>query len=954
MTKDRYHRTWMRGGIPTLTFAVVLLVGACDFQLLEPLEVPRWGISLTIPLINKSYPLIDVVDSSTIFHDTTSQELQIEFRGDLDTTTIDSSFLEVSLPAAASPPPINESVNAPDAADFFVVLAETVTVTISLADLLNDAGFPLPASLPVGFDIGIPQFNWNAVADSPVDQQEGPFQIIDTTALVADNDFIQRFRYVQLDGAALTSRFYTNVISTDFPENIDTVDIALVANPLAVNHLTTALAPNTSDAQTTDLASAQLGSEMAVGIHVVLPTVGSDPTILANTDPSITLEVILEVGGVDSLAITTARTSLLPSPPDPLPLPGTIEITEGVLRSPVTAPINQISLSNLGTSLPFDILFQLTFPNFASSPAKADSLIFGPYTLQKGQPLVNQDASIAGYTFYNPAGGGPLTEFNYELVVDILEKDIVLPLDGSPLGNFLADFEFGDGDGDGLGDLHFESITGNFFLTFDTVPTTIDDIPTGFAGFEFGRLSLSLLLRNQIELPVMLNLELKGKRTLEGDSVSVPINADINFPGAPGAPAANGDTAYTLIIMDGDAVRTYWLPQGARDTSDAWYRATTPVPPDSSIVDVMNLPPDILSVGGSAIIRGEGVVEAGKGVWGEFELIAPFAFVLPQEVTFLPVNNIPLPPMDEGTRTQIKTALISASLTSQVSTQFPIGGNISLLISDTTLFSLALDKLDSVDAGIPTQARNGDTTYYDNISAVLAADSIFNVQDIAYYPEKTGGPLSSALGTRARRVEFFTTTGDTFWIGRLFEMELPSPKATNALGHVTAGGDTTQVIAMDADRVAWIASDKTLYMKPLITWYNTPDVRTIQATNTIDFTAFMSFNLTSDIITEVEPLDTVITATAPTMTTVAVDSLLIIDLGTVFGLDSSSATIADLDLSATSGHPGIVSIARIRTDGNTKVMELLGVRRGKAQVTVTGDDGETTPVSVSFYVTVVP
>ncbi len=148
----------MRGGIPALAFAVVLLVGACDFQLLEPLEVPRWGISLTIPLINKSYPLIDVVDSSTIFHDTTSQELQIEFRGDLDTTTIDSSFLEVSLPAAASPPPINESVNAPNAADFFTVVAETVTVTISLVDLLTDAGFPVSPNPP--FDVPIPQFNW--------------------------------------------------------------------------------------------------------------------------------------------------------------------------------------------------------------------------------------------------------------------------------------------------------------------------------------------------------------------------------------------------------------------------------------------------------------------------------------------------------------------------------------------------------------------------------------------------------------------------------------------------------------------------------------------------------------------------------------------------------------------------------------------------------------------------
>ena len=160
---------------------------------------------------------------------------------------------------------------------------------------------------------------------------------------------------------------------------------------------------------------------------------------------------------------------------------------------------------------------------------------------------------------------------------------------------------------------------------------------------------------------------------------------------------------------------------------------------------------------------------------------------------------------------------------------------------------------------------------------------------------------------------------------------------------------------MDAEQVGWIAADQTLYMKPLITFYNTPDVRTIQATNTIDFIAYMSFNLTSDIITEVEPLDTVITATAPTDTTVAVGDTLTIDLDLVIVHETLDITdVENLDLSATSGHPGIVAIGRIFSDGATRKLELKGIRRGTAQVTITADDGETTPVSVPFYVTVVP
>ena len=90
------------------------------------------------------------------------------------------------------------------------------------------------------------------------------------------------------------------------------------------------------------------------------------------------------------------------------------------------------------------------------------------------------------------------------------------------------------------------------------------------------------------------------------------------------------------------------------------------------------------------------------------------------------------------------------------------------------------------------------------------------------------------------------------------------------------------------------------------------------------------------------------------MTRVTVDSLLINDLATVFVHASPDITIMEMDLSATSGHPGIAAIGRIFSDGATRKLELKGIRRGTAQVTITADDGETTPVSVPFYVTVVP
>lgn len=944
-------KRWLPGIVPPFLFVLAIFAGACDFQILESPEVPRWGISLTIPLVDTTYSFAGIVDSQTIFQDPATKDLQIEFSGELDTTSIDSSFLEIALPSEATPSPISESVTAPVAADFFTPMAETVLVAIKLSDLLSDAG--VLVSLPSLFDVPISKELWDNMAGSPVDQVEGPYQIIDTTAMLASNNFIKRFRYVELDGTPLSSSFYTNVISDSFPTVIDTVSLALSATPLSVVHETIALATNTNDAQTTDLASEKLGSSMSVGIHVALPPAGAGGVIIkAGTDPGITLEMILEIGGVDSLGITTARTSLIPTPPDPLPLPGDIEINSGVLRTGVPPSVNEISYdltTGTGPVPPFDILFQVTFPNFSSTPAGTDSLILGPDTLSATNPVVSRTASIEGYTFHNPGGSGPLSAFEYELVAEILEKDVVLPLDGSSLGELQTTFS--------MGDLYFESIDGNFHIEFPTVPTTIENIPTGFAGFQFGRLALRLLLKNEIDLPVRLDLALTGK-TFEGDSITVVIDAPINYPSAPSAPAGNGDTATTLIVLDENAVSTYWLTEGETTISAAWDSTIVTSGSGGTIVDVMNLPPDIILVGGNAVIQGQGVVEAGKGVWGTFDLKAPFAFVLPEEIRILPVNLLTLPPLAPATRENIKTALLSASLTSRVVTNFPFGGNISMLVSDSNLFTISFDKLDAIAAGFPDTVVKQDTTIvYNTVQEALAADSIFSIDHVVYYPETVvAGSPTSPQATTARKVEFFanaTDTVPTFWIGRMFQMELPLPQSVDSNGYVVTPGDSTMVVNLDKEQVGWIAGDSTLYMKPYITFYATPGIRSVQTTNTIGFTSYITFDMSSDILIEEEPLDTIIVATAPDDTTVYVDSTLVIDLGDVFSHNTLSITDKNLDISATSGHPGVVAVGRIYTAGTTRNLELTGVGSGTAKITLTANDNETTPVLTSFYVTVI-
>lgn len=953
--------------LPPSLLAILIIAGACDFQLLEPPEIPRWGFSLTIPLINNTYELSELASNdTTITEDTTTKELRIEFSDALDTTSIDSSFLEVELPASATSQFISETVGGINASDLVTLpVEEQFQLVIELDAMLRGSAFTPFDSVyfPADTNFVIPDSIWNDYIVTTDLEEEESFQIIDTTTAFEDIPFIERMRYLRLGATSYSSKFHTTVQNNNFPTSIDSIRLSLSSGSLlSVIHQENSLIKGNTYDDSTDLAAEKLGSEMELGLAMQLPEAVGDVTVEAGDSAKIAINISIVIGGVDSLAITTAQTSLLPEAPDPLPLPGDIAIISGVLRTPPPgSETNKVTLEGLVNTLPFDILFRLTFPNFA--PTGSDSLTFGPHTLSNGQAPLDETKDLGGNTFRNPAGSSAIEEFEYEVQAYIVAEDISLPLDGSPLGSFQMGIEFGDGNDNGKGDLYFDSMTGDFSISFDAVNTTIQNIPTGFAGFQLGRLSLGLLLRNQIKLPVKLELRLVGRRTFEDDSVSVPINAYINYPDPGGTapdditpiPSGNGDTAYTLIVLDENSVRTYWLYEGETDTSGAWW-STSVAAGDENIVDVLNLPPDVIEVAGAAVIEGEGVVQAGKGIWGEFELVAPFAFVLPQDISFLPVAPIALAPMDETTRQQIQTALLSASLTSQARTNFPFGGKISMLASDTTLFTLALDYLDDIAAGYPTAARTGDTTVYATIEEVLEADSIAGIDRIVFYPEEA---VVSPLVTKARRVEFYTAAGDSFWIGRLFDMELPSPQEVNELGYVTIPGDTSQDIMLDAERVGWIASDTTVYLKSFFTLYGVSGIRTIQSSNWVQFAAYITFDLASDVLgaSEEETDTSQVEVTGIENMTLTIDSTASVYLDSVF-TPPEGTEVRDLELIASTSHAGIAtaSIRTERTGGTTrKVLRVAAVGLGTARIEVSADDNtqdDIDPVTASFLVTV--
>ncbi|MCH7528742.1 MAG: hypothetical protein IH972_04250 [Candidatus Marinimicrobia bacterium] len=468
---------------------------------------------------------------------------------------------------------------------------------------------------------------------------------------------------------------------------------------------------------------------------------------------------------------------------------------------------------------------------------------------------------------------------------------------------------------------------------------------------------MRLFLHNTIQLPVFLDLSMLGL-TDRGDTGYVPIQSELNIP------SVDGDTAHTLIILGKQPAKTYWYD--LFDTVEIIPDSLPPVGPNAiSIVDMLNMAPDTLKVGGSAVVKGKGSIAAGRSVWGEFELIAPFAFIIPYTITFLPADATPVAPMDSSVREQIRTALLSASLTSIVTSYFPIAGNIDMLVSDSTLFPLAFDELDQLTAGIPeTVYTTYDTIIYRSLTDALEADSIMGISHIVYYPESSSaGQATARSGIRATRVEFFATGNDSvpaFWVGRLFDMEIPAAGVDDIWGHVDPDrpGDTTQVIALDAERVNWLTSDETVYVKPMISFYKTDGARTVQSTNSIDFAAYITFEMSSDILVPPKDPDTTqVTAGSIASYSVAVDSTISIGLDNVFSHLDGQTPLKDMELDAVSNHTGVASVdvAPDTSKADKRRVYITGKGVGAAKITVTADDDpqdRADPVAVSFYVTV--
>lgn len=185
---------------------------------------------------------------------------------------------------------------------------------------------------------------------------------------------------------------------------------------------------------------------------------------------------------------------------------------------------------------------------------------------------------------------------------------------------------------------------------------------------------------NSIDLPVKLDVDMVGYNTL-GDSSTVEVRATIAKPSDYGS-----DSTRTIIRMSktGTTVLSY-----ATTSSTTWTDSVTTPPSEgtSTIVDLLSFNPSTLIVRSAARIDGRGTISGGATIGGEYRMVAPFE-VMMEPMTFISTTETPIEEMSHDVRNRIRSSLHYAELTSTVINSIPVGGEISILLSNKNLFPL--------------------------------------------------------------------------------------------------------------------------------------------------------------------------------------------------------------------------------------------------------------------------
>ncbi|MBC8399930.1 MAG: hypothetical protein H8E14_00425, partial [Candidatus Marinimicrobia bacterium] len=815
---------------------------------------PTWFMDLTIPLIQERYPLSGIVDDKQIYATPDSLGMQVVFGDDLDTISIDPSLMKVVLKDSISVPP--NSVISPTIP--FDGIDDTITVEVPFLDGelvdINGTPFTVPDTIdhkilasvwnliadasvtPIVFDIFLPQVNDSALPE---------FISIEAIVITADSE---------MD----TSLFQSTIINNGLPTAIDSIEISLSTDtqePPAIlahhNNDEATLPKDNIYTQSTSLGDSLLGSQIRMSVGFGIEEETSLDTITINAYDSVKVDLIFQIriDGIDEAVVQIEKYNLAPEL-DPIAFPSDIEIYSGefIDPSPAFSTTNEIRISNLRSTFPFDIEFEMKFENFAP-PAGKDSVVLRR-TLDT--LAYNHTFDIDGYEFKNVADpNSPLTNMDLTISAWIQDTLTTISLDGSPFGSMSMTVE--------IDSLHFKSLSANLFREFPPAEQEMSGMPSGFTGMAFTDVQIEITMWSQIQFPISLDMDMIGVNTY-GDSIFVNVQVD-----SMKIPASETDIAKTMIRVSRDGTTTFFFDS----PSDTIPTDSTINPPgESTIVDLLSFNPETMVFSSAAAIKGRGTIFGSSSIWGEFRLIAPFE-VRMAPMTFIPVNESPLEEWDYELRNKIRSGLRSASAVARVINHFPVGGEISILLSDQSHFPLDLSRknLDSLAIDLGIDITSGDSLYIINECAIL--DPALGTDSTAIYIFNVMSDFSECVDGVTYFVRSSASGTDTVmtYVDTLLNIVLPDPLLINYDSDnddrrlVDDPGDIVSTSEINPDKIRLMTSPGNHYTTPRIHLSGSPidpitgDTLSVflSLEDYIEIKSFLTFEISSTGVMEPAP-----------------------------------------------------------------------------------------------------
>jgi len=716
---------WKTGFLHAFLTVFLMVTVACDFDIPEKFEMPTWYLDLKIPLVQTKYQMADISDTTVgIYLTDDSLGFKIIQEGRMDPTSLpDLPPVPMDLDQAISSGEIAgieidmdlPSVEISQRIDVVLYGSSIYQDTAKWCDTVTLGSYPFEFDTLIcitdtttgdtlgrlfGFPVDsvrhMTAANYNQLIVAVFDSVMGALvNVLNTTtdlglttiALPDDPAIIASIDTLIIGTHATNSTYQTTFGNNNIPTNlIDVYSHIITGNedPLTdtlANHNTLPIiSAGQTYRDTTNLSGKGLTGFLGMATNFGL----AEATDIVSIQPGslyVDFSVKFQMSGIDSIDVTTNNYSMSDGIEMPdMDLPEMDMSESGISRMEIYRSVlkkydaayneNRLVITDLASTFPFAMNFLMNFQNFTPD-AGGDSVKID--TVLSSGVVINKTFDMRGYGLQSP--GYPDSAMgSFDLVLDITipEHKASIPLDGSsPLGEFTMNMK--------LEQLSFSELEANLYMEMPT-DSTAQEFPPGFTGAIPTEALIEIIFKNQIRLPIEMNMGFKGKNSL-GEITFMPVIVDtIGFPTTNSA----ADTAMTVIGLSklGTTITIY---ASVDDSLPSFQKINTPCDTCASIIDLLASNPIEMIITPEVKVDGRGSIEAGKAIQGGFRVTIPFVLQL-EPMTFMGGTATAIEEFEHDTRYKIRNSLLETELVSTITNALPFGAEVSVLLSNDSLF----------------------------------------------------------------------------------------------------------------------------------------------------------------------------------------------------------------------------------------------------------------------------